>query len=165
MSYILVCKDHKLTKIESIDEAQVNGWTIHSGGESGVFFTSETCADVFGPRVYQIQAILELQGMPTTLSARFTGNGTANLKFSNCKPWRYTGGVVTVSLDGNVIQTSRRFGIDTHVNFEYSPGSILTVSTDSFSVVQLKSLELKCGNIYILPDTHISIPIKIRSKG
>ena len=128
----------------STTEAKNNGWTISTKGESRVFFTSESCDSTFEED--STESRLKENGMPTNLTAFFESTGTATLRFSNCKPWQYHSGVVSVYLDDKMIQTSRAFGRDTQVTFNFSSASTLTIATDSLSVLELQSFDVECGN-------------------
>ena len=74
--------------------------------------------------------------------ATLVGSGTATLNFGNC----YSGGRVTVYLNGRDIAYAVAYTFEQEVTFDYSSGDILTIKEDPMAIIKLNSLKLSCAD-------------------
>ena len=74
-----------------------------------------------------------------TISATFSGSGTATLDYGNC----LRSGEVKVHLNGEIISTASKSTPSKQIIFGYSPGDVLSLEED-YAIIKVNSLKLSC---------------------
>ena len=129
----LYCKDntHLNNLLEFKSTTTVNGWTID--GNAGVWTTPWLdCQNWYG------WATVDADTPVGSISTILSGSGRARLDFGNC----HSSGTVKVFLDGQEIGSADALIPHTVVEFNFFPGSELTISEHDVAVIQFNSLQI-----------------------
>ena len=121
-----------------------NGWNLENiSTEDRLVLSKRGCWNL-------LHTIDELKWMKqkwsnSTITTSFWNDGKASLEFDNCN----NEGRVTVLLDGKEIGHSTPNKESTTVAFNVAEGSVLSIKTDSSSIIRLVDMKLECGETII----------------
>ena len=137
--YILDCQEntHVNNLLESTTTNAVSHWTIDCN--NGVWTVPwKNCQNWYGWIGYP-----EASGNVGSISTTLSGSGRARLDFGNC----HDTGTVKAFLDGQEIGSADALMPNKVVEFNFIPGSKLSISEHGETIIQFNSLEIIDCNI------------------
>ena len=109
------------------------------------FFSAKTILFLYVYTITSVVLLLSTSYNHSTITTSFWNDGKASLEFDNCN----NEGRVTVLLDGKEIGHSTPNKESTTVAFNVAEGSVLSIKTDSSSIIRLVDMKLECGETMI----------------
>ena len=121
--------DVKLTNVRSKSQMKNNGWSFDTNYDENSYVSCAIPNTWYG---YKYPGV-------GTVTASFTGWGTATLDYGNC----LTEGKVNVYLNGVLKDVAYKNTPSKQITFDFSPNDVLLLS-ETYGVIKLNSLKLTC---------------------
>ena len=127
--------DFNLIDVSSKLQMENNGWSFDINSHE-----SSTYIDTCGAHNTWYGYTYPGDG---TITATFTGSGTATLDYGNCFTDTNHNGKVNVHLNGNLIDVANTNTASKQIKFDFSPKDVLLLS-ETVGIIKLNSLKLSC---------------------
>lgn len=125
--------DFQLTDLSSTSQMESNGWSFDTNYDATNWNQAEAC------NVHDTWYGFKSPG-DGTVTATFTGSGSATLDYGNC----WTQGYVSVYLNGELKDGASPNTPSKIITFNFSPNDVLVLEETGECVIKLNSLELGC---------------------